>query len=111
MLRSAMLRTDVSRPDAPHDPRLARFLRTWLLWGAVAVLLLPAARMQTMALGWLPLYLVAMPASALWALHRFALPRWSSADARDSQPRRRRRAPQARRRELPKRRTNRLRAA
>lgn len=76
-----------------HDPRLLRFVRAWLLWGTVAVLLLPVARMQTVALGWLPLYLVAMPASALWALHGFALPRWRVAGDR-----RRRRAPQARRR-------------
>ena len=95
---------------SPADPRIARVLRTWLLWGAVAVLLVPAARMHTIALGWLPLYLVAMPASALWALHRFALPRWPVA-VRDGRGRRRRHAPQARRRERPARQVRRLRAA
>ena len=80
-----------------HDPRIERALRTWLTWGALAVLLIPAARAQTAWFGWLPMWLVAMPAVAWWALHRFALPRWS-ADAEATARRRRRRAPQARRR-------------
>jgi hypothetical protein len=101
------------RTAAPteHDPRLVRALRTWLTWGTIAVLLLPAARAQTFALGWLPLYLVAMPAVALWALHRFALPQWLHATTRAGQARRRRRAPQARRRERPMRASRHLRAA
>ena len=103
-----MIRTAAS---LPHDPRLVRFVRSWLLWGTVAVLLLPVARTQTAVLGWLPLYLVAMPASALWALHGFALPRWPVAGARDGLVRRRRRAPQARRRERPVRAVRRLRVA
>ena len=61
-----------------HDPRIERALRTWITWGALAVLLIPAARMNTTWLGWLPLWLVAMPAVAWWALHRFALPHWSN---------------------------------
>ena len=100
-----------SAASSPHDPRLVRFVRAWLLWGTVAVLLLPVARTQTVVLGWLPLYLVAMPASALWALHGFALPRWPMAEAREGQGRRRRRAPQARRRERPMRTVRRLRVA
>ena len=85
---------------AESDPRIERALRTWLLWGAIAVLLLPAARGHTAWLGWLPLWLVAMPASAWWALHRFALPRWPApAAAREVQRRRRRVGPQARRRD------------
>ena len=80
-----------------HDPRIERALRTWLTWGVFAVLLIPAARANTMLLGWLPLWLVAMPAVAWWALHRFAMPHWS-AEGEAAVRRRRRRAPQARRR-------------
>ena len=80
-----------------HDPRIERALRTWITWGALAVLLIPAARMNTTWLGWLPLWLVAMPAVAWWALHRFALPHWSNGGQATAH-RRRRRAPQARRR-------------
>ena len=57
--------------DVVVDPRIARFLRAWLVWGATAVVLLPIARAQTEVLGWMPMYLVAMPASALWAMRWF----------------------------------------
>ena len=49
--------------------RLASLLRIVLTLGVLAVLLLPAARGNT-SLGFLPLWLIAMPASALWALRR-----------------------------------------
>lgn len=49
-------------------------LRYAVAIGALLVLMLPAARGHHGALGWLPLWLVAMPAMAWWALHRFALP-------------------------------------
>lgn len=84
------------RASAP-DRRL-RLLLWRLLWlGTTTVLLLPAARGHSEWLGWLPLWLVGMPASALWALHRFALPHLP---ARPSSARalRRRRGAQARRR-------------
>ena len=42
--------------------------------GLVLVTLLPGARGMS-AVGWLPMWLVAMPAVAWWALHGFALPR------------------------------------
>lgn len=38
--------------------------------GALLVLLLPAARGSHELLGWLPLWLLAMPALAWWLLHR-----------------------------------------
>ena len=81
---------------ASIDPRLERALRRIVLVGLLAVLLLPSARGSSDLLGWLPLWLLAMPLSAWWALHRFALPRWphSLGVAR----RRRRMRPQARRR-------------
>lgn len=74
--------------------RIARTLRAWLVFGVVAVLLIPFARTNTALLGWLPMWLIAMPASALWALHRFSLPHLPEREI----ARRRRRAPQARRR-------------
>ena len=49
--------------------RLASLLRIVLTFGVLAVLLLPAARTNT-PLGFLPMWLIAMPASALWALRR-----------------------------------------
>jgi len=72
-------------------------LRTAVAFGLFAVLLLPAGRGYSEAVGWLPLWLLAMPLSAWWALHGFALPRWPEADA-GVLVRRRRRGPQARRR-------------
>ena len=99
-----------SRPlaAAAIDPRLETALRRIVLCGLLAVLLLPAARGSSAWLGWLPLWLLLMPASAWWALHRFALPRWPRA----ATGRRRRGQAQARRRGQPLRRPQRsLRAA
>ncbi|HEU4992237.1 MAG TPA: hypothetical protein VFT52_07085 [Luteimonas sp.] len=83
------------------DPRLAAALRQLLLAGIALVLVVPAARGASHWLGALPLWLVAMPAASLWALHRFPLPRLRARSA--SAPvaavaRPRRRGPQARRR-------------
>ena len=72
-------------------------LRTAVAFGLFAVLLLPAGRGYSEALGWLPLWLLAMPLSAWWALHGFALPRWPRA-AGSLRAAPRRRVPQARRR-------------
>lgn len=63
------------RAPLPPDPRLRRALWQLLWLGAVLVLLFPAARGHHAWLGWLPLWLLGMPLSALWALHRFRLPR------------------------------------
>lgn len=79
------------------DPVLDRLLRRLVGWGLLAVVLLPAARGSTAWLGWMPLWLVAMPLSAWWALHRFALPRTVTPSQRVTS-RRRRRGAQARRR-------------
>lgn len=88
----------ISVDAAPVDPRIDGALRHLLAIGAVLVLLLPAARGSHAVLGWWPLWLLAMPAAAWWALHRFALPGWPA--ALSAHPRTRRRArpgPQARR--------------
>ena len=83
------------------DPRLESLLRHAVAIGAVLVLLLPEARGSHVALGALPLWLLAMPLSAWWALHRFALPGWLPArTAAASLPRRSTRV-QARRRPRP----------
>lgn len=78
------------------DPRLRRALWNALWLGAVLVLLLPAARGHNPWLGWMPLWLLGMPLSALWALHRFRLPRLPPS-ASAVRGRRRRRGVQARR--------------
>jgi hypothetical protein len=88
-----------SRPQELVDPRLLYGVRNAFITGLALVLLLPAARGHSDCLGWMPLWLVGMPAVAWWSLHRFALP-WRKASAQEpSKPARRRRpGTQARRR-------------
>jgi hypothetical protein len=96
--------TTMSPTDRPAaDPLLARLdeaLRALVAIGIVLVLLLPAARGHHALLGWWPLWLVAMPACAWWALHRFPVPVEATAGVRRLLPARRapRRAAQAHRR-------------
>jgi hypothetical protein len=85
-------RSAVRRPD----PRVLRPVRQLVLAGLALVLVWPAARASSLWLGWLPLWLVGMPASAWWALHGFALPRLRRSVA-VAAGKRRRRGPQARR--------------
>ena len=75
--------------------RIALWRALWL--GAAVVIAVPAARGDSAWLGWLPLWLVGMPACALWALHRFRLPRLPL-PAPAARSRRRRGGGQARRR-------------
>lgn len=89
--------------SAATDPRLGRLdeaLRAIVATGIALVLLLPAARGHHALLGWWPLWLVAMPASAWWALHRFRMPIDAGAGVRRLLPVRRapNRTAQARRR-------------
>lgn len=79
------------------DIRLEDLLKYALAIGGVLVVLLPGARGSSEALGWLPLWLLAMPAVALWALKGFPLPRPAAAAVAPAS-RRRRPGPQARRR-------------
>lgn len=58
---------------APH-PGLRRLLRQAILAGLALLLVWPATRGHSEWLGWGPLWLLGMPLSAWWALHRFALP-------------------------------------
>jgi hypothetical protein len=58
---------------APH-PGLRRLVLQALLAGLALVLVWPAARGYSEWLGWRPLWLLGMPLSAWWALHRFPLP-------------------------------------
>lgn len=80
------------------DPLLAALVRHALAVGIALVLLLPAARGSHSLLGWLPLWLVGMPSVALWALHRFPLPRRARTERVVAPPRRARATVQARRR-------------
>ena len=82
------------------DPRLAMALRRIVIAGAGLVVALPAARGHSQWFGALPLWLLAMPLSSLWALHGFRLPRWHAASPATATARRRR-SPQARRRQYP----------
>lgn len=89
--------------NAPRpDPRLVAVLRQVLFAGIALVLVIPAARGHSQWFGAWPLWLVAMPAASLWALHRFPLPglrgRVAGAAATQAFARARRRGPQARRR-------------
>ena len=97
-LTPGALGSDSARRMAPAPDRRLRIALWRALWlGVAAVLLLPAARGQSEWLGWLPLWLVGMPASALWAVHRFRLPRLPL-PANAARALRRRRGGQARRR-------------
>lgn len=79
-------------------------LRQAVILGALAVLLIPAARGSNALLGWLPLWLLGMPLAAWWSLRGFPvpaaamrLPRRRRAQAhRRMQPRRPLRAERAR---------------
>jgi len=91
-----------SRKPESVDFDLERILRSVVITGLALVLLLPAARGQSDWLGWMPLWLVGMPAVAWWSLHRFRLPGRQSASGDAAHHGRRRRAgAQARRRMMP----------
>jgi hypothetical protein len=49
-------------------------LRQAVILGALAVLLIPAARGSSALLGWLPLWLLGMPLAAWWSLRGFPVP-------------------------------------
>lgn len=59
-----------ARPAAPTDPRLARLLWQWLIFGAALCAMLPAAWAYNHWIGWLWYWLIATPAIALCVLHR-----------------------------------------
>src|SRR5262245_28410684 len=82
-------------------PSLEDLLRHAVAIGAVLVLLLPAARGTSDTLGWLPMWLLAMPLAAWWALRRLRAPLSMSARKAPTASRRRRNEAQARRRALP----------
>jgi hypothetical protein len=62
-----------------HDPRPERYLRTAVILGALAVLLVPAARGRSDWFGFLPLWLLGMPLAAWWSVAGFPLPRAAAA--------------------------------
>lgn len=115
---TAMTRFATTSPSMPrtavamHQPdrrlRIALWRALWI--GAALVIAVPAARGDSAWLGWLPLWLVGMPACALWALHRFRLPRLPLPVAA-ARSQRRRQGGQARRRSVRGGRAARVRAA
>lgn len=62
-----------------HDPRPERYLRSAVILGALAVLLVPAARGSSDWFGFLPLWLLGMPLAAWWSVAGFPLPRVAAA--------------------------------
>lgn len=87
-----------------HMPRVGGWWRALLreasVFGAAVVVLVPAARGSHEWLGWLPLWLLAMPALACWVAHGAPLPRlyWQQQPASRVNGLRRTHGPQARRR-------------
>lgn len=61
-------------PTTQPDPRLTRSLWQLLILAALALLLLPAARGQSL-IGYLPLWLLTLPTSALLVAYRDRLMR------------------------------------
>ena len=96
MMRTPMpLARSATADGIAIDPRLERLLRRLVLAGALLVAAWPAARGYNAWLGSLPLWLLAMPLSSWWALHRFRLPRLQASAS--TMRRRRRGTAQARR--------------
>ena len=87
-----------AQQNDPSASALETALRYALAIGLALVLVLPAARGSSDTLGWLPLWLLAMPATALWAVRGFPLPARAQDVAIAKAPPRRRGGPQARRR-------------
>jgi hypothetical protein len=81
-------------------PSPAHWLLGALFLGAIAVLSLPAARADSAAFGWMPLWLLGMPLASLAALAatRLRLPRRRMPDSSPAMRRRRPGTVQARRR-------------
>lgn len=73
------------------DPRIARTLWQWLAMGAIAMLLVPAARGPVYLLGNMPFWLLLAPGIALLTLYRHALAAAWRAHLVRATPRRRRR--------------------
>lgn len=82
--------------DAAHL-HLDQALRLMTGIGLALVLLLPAARGHTVLLGWTPLWLLVLPATAWWALHRFRISGWHRAAPTVARAPRRQARPLARR--------------
>ncbi|MET3928709.1 hypothetical protein ABIE51_000596 [Lysobacter sp. OAE881] len=86
-----------TRPDIHSG--LDVLMRHAVAIGVAIVALLPAARGFSPTFGWMPLWLVAMPLCAWWALHRFRMPAREAETAAPVRMRRRAGA-QARRRRV-----------
>lgn len=87
-----------TRPDIHSG--LDALMRHAVAIGVAIVALLPAARGFSPTFGWMPLWLVAMPLCAWWALHRFRMPAREADEAAMPVRMRRRAGAQARRRRV-----------
>ena len=87
-----------TRPDIHSG--LDALMRHAVAIGVAIVALLPAARGFSPTFGWMPLWLVAMPLCAWWALHRFRLPAREADEVATPVRMRRRAGAQARRRRV-----------
>ena len=87
-----------TRPDIHSG--LDVLMRHAVAIGVAIVALLPAARGFSPTFGWMPLWLVATPLCAWWALHRFRLPAREADEVATPVRMRRRAGAQARRRRV-----------
>ncbi|TWT22642.1 hypothetical protein FQY83_06400 [Luteimonas marina] len=87
-----MTRSATPRPTAQADAlrTLEHLLLGALFLGAIAMLSLPAARGASATLGWMPLWLLGLPAASLATAFALRLSRRVAMQAPSSAPRRRR---------------------
>ena len=92
IVKPASVSASLSAATPRVDPRVARTLWQWFVLGAIAVVLVPAARGHSQLIGALPFWLVVAPATALLALYRHSLAAAWRARLVRATPRRRRSA-------------------
>jgi hypothetical protein len=93
MTRQAARRRGLPAAADAVDPRLARGLLGAMFLAVVAMASLPGAREASATFGWMPLWLLAMPASAWLALRLRGLTARARGDVAAVAGRRRRGAP------------------
>jgi hypothetical protein len=73
-MRAAFLYSSAIPSFAAKEPAIAvRIAQVWLVLGSLALLVLPALRGYSEWIGWLPLWLVIVPAAQLVVLRRRSL--------------------------------------
>ena len=92
IVKPASVSASLSAATPRVDPRVARTLWQWFVLGAIAVVLVPAARGHSQLIGALPFWLVVAPGTALLVLYRHPLAAAWRARLVRATPRRRRRS-------------------